>query len=79
MLLQRCTIPIDVRDAAGYTALQRAVQAGRGELVAMLLEFGADPTARRLDERGMPMPGGDMGLGLAVSMPSSSSGTPAQS
>jgi len=42
MLLQRCDIPVDARDAAGYTALQRAVFAGRSEMVALLLEHGAD-------------------------------------
>jgi len=35
-------MPIDVRDAAGYTPLQRAVFAGRTELVELLLEYGAD-------------------------------------
>ncbi|KAL8412809.1 hypothetical protein RB596_009391 [Gaeumannomyces avenae] len=50
LLLQRCDVPINARDAAGYTALQRAVCAGRMEMVTMLLEAGADFSAGRQDE-----------------------------
>lgn len=50
LLLQRCDVPINARDAAGYTALQRAVCAGRMEMVTMLLEAGADFSAGRQDD-----------------------------
>ena len=42
LLLQHGEIPLDVRDAAGYTPLQKAVTAGRTEMVGMLLEAGAN-------------------------------------
>lgn len=41
LLLQRYDVNINGRDSAGYTALQRAVMAGRTDMAAMLLEHGA--------------------------------------
>ena len=42
MLLQADDIYIDEVDSQGYTPLQRAVIAGRADIVAILLEHGAD-------------------------------------
>jgi ankyrin repeat protein len=42
MLLQADDIDIDLEDSQGYTPLQRAVMAGRADIVAILLEYGAD-------------------------------------
>ena len=42
MLLQADDIDIDLEDSQGYTPLQRAVMAGRADIVAILLEHGAD-------------------------------------
>lgn len=42
LLLQRFDISINAKDAAGYTALQRAVMMGRADMVSILLEHGAD-------------------------------------
>ncbi|KAI1374215.1 hypothetical protein F4677DRAFT_173344 [Hypoxylon crocopeplum] len=41
LLLQRYDVHVNGRDSAGYTALQRAVMAGRTDMAAMLLEHGA--------------------------------------
>ncbi|KAI0137664.1 hypothetical protein F4776DRAFT_103466 [Hypoxylon sp. NC0597] len=41
LLLQRYDVNVNGRDNAGYTALQRAVMAGRTDMAAMLLEHGA--------------------------------------
>ncbi|KAI4869732.1 hypothetical protein F4820DRAFT_365457 [Hypoxylon rubiginosum] len=41
LLLQRYDVNVNGRDTAGYTALQRAVMAGRTDMAAMLLEHGA--------------------------------------
>ncbi|KAK6948943.1 hypothetical protein Daesc_009015 [Daldinia eschscholtzii] len=41
LLLQRYDVNINSRDSAGYTALQRAVMAGRTDMAALLLERGA--------------------------------------
>ncbi|KAI5865783.1 hypothetical protein GGS23DRAFT_354690 [Durotheca rogersii] len=41
LLLQRYDVNVNSRDSAGYTALQRAVMAGRTDMAAMLLERGA--------------------------------------
>lgn len=41
LLLQRYDVNVNSRDNAGYTALQRAVMAGRTDMAAMLLEHGA--------------------------------------
>ncbi|OTB01306.1 hypothetical protein M426DRAFT_75269 [Hypoxylon sp. CI-4A] len=38
LLLQRYDVNVNGRDTAGYTALQRAVMAGRTDMAAMLLE-----------------------------------------
>ncbi|KAH8837945.1 hypothetical protein MCOR27_005493 [Pyricularia oryzae] len=50
LLLQSCDIPINTRDAKGYTALQRAVFAGKMEMVTLLIEHGADFSAGRQDD-----------------------------
>jgi ankyrin repeat protein len=42
MLLQAEDIYIDEEDSQGNTPLQRAVMAGRADIVAILLEHGAD-------------------------------------
>ena len=42
LLLQDVEIFIDEKDSAGFTPLQRAVMAGRADMVAILLENGAD-------------------------------------
>ncbi|KXX75375.1 Ankyrin-1 [Madurella mycetomatis] len=44
LLLQDCNVPINVRDKAGYTPLQRAVICGRTDMVALLIKHGADPS-----------------------------------
>ncbi|KAI0853546.1 hypothetical protein F5Y00DRAFT_103812 [Daldinia vernicosa] len=41
LLLQRYDVNVNSRDSAGYTALQRAVMAGRTDMAALLLERGA--------------------------------------
>ena len=41
LLLQDLTLPLNKRDHAGYTPLQRAVMSGRTDLVTVLLEHGA--------------------------------------
>ncbi|KAI1384217.1 uncharacterized protein F4822DRAFT_63876 [Hypoxylon trugodes] len=41
LLLQRYDVNVNSRDNAGYTALQRAVMAGRTDMAATLLEHGA--------------------------------------
>ncbi|KAI0169895.1 hypothetical protein GGR52DRAFT_487224 [Hypoxylon sp. FL1284] len=41
LLLQRYDVNVNGRDTAGYTALQRAVMAGRTDMAALLLERGA--------------------------------------
>ncbi|KAI1445966.1 hypothetical protein F5Y02DRAFT_417577 [Annulohypoxylon stygium] len=41
LLLQRYDVNVNGRDNAGYTALQRAVMAGRTDMAALLLERGA--------------------------------------
>ncbi|KAL7620793.1 hypothetical protein AAE478_009791 [Parahypoxylon ruwenzoriense] len=41
LLLQRYDVNVNGRDSSGYTALQRAVMAGRTDMAAMLLEHGA--------------------------------------
>lgn len=46
MLLQDDEIYIDEKDSAGFTPLQRAVMAGRADMVAVLLEHGADINGR---------------------------------
>lgn len=42
LLLHNLDISTSKKDAAGYTPLQRAVMGGRTDLVAILLEYGAD-------------------------------------
>ncbi|CCF36479.1 hypothetical protein CH063_08046, partial [Colletotrichum higginsianum] len=42
LLLQRQDIAINCRDGSGFTPLQRAVMLGRTDMVALLLEHGAD-------------------------------------
>ncbi|GAB1311380.1 Ankyrin-1 [Madurella fahalii] len=44
LLLQDSHVPVNVRDKAGYTPLQRAVIIGRTEMVALLIKHGADPS-----------------------------------
>ena len=41
LLLQDLALPMNKRDRAGYTPLQRAVMSGRTDLVTVLLENGA--------------------------------------
>ncbi|KAH8724223.1 hypothetical protein GQ44DRAFT_708830 [Phaeosphaeriaceae sp. PMI808] len=41
LLLQDLALPVNKRDQAGYTPLQRAVMSGRTDLVTVLLEGGA--------------------------------------
>ncbi|KAK1754458.1 hypothetical protein QBC47DRAFT_414422 [Echria macrotheca] len=43
-LLRDCHVPVDMRDKAGYTPLQRAVITGRTDMVALLIQHGADPS-----------------------------------
>ncbi|KAL8383482.1 hypothetical protein RB595_010606 [Gaeumannomyces hyphopodioides] len=69
LLLQRCDVPINARDSAGYTALQRAVCAGRMEMVTMLLEAGADFSAGRQDDA--PVENGQTELAAADAAPAS--------
>lgn len=46
MLLQDDEIYIDEKDNAGFTPLQRAVMMGNADMVAVLLEHGADLVSR---------------------------------
>jgi len=43
-LIQDCQMPVNVRDRAGYTPLQRAVINGRTDMAALLIEYGANPS-----------------------------------
>ena len=43
LLLQDCHISVNERDKAGYSPLQRAVISGRTDMVALLIDHGADP------------------------------------
>lgn len=46
LLLEVIDLPIDERDSAGYTPLQRAVASGQPHVASVLLEHGADSTVK---------------------------------
>jgi len=48
-LLTSCQLSVNIRDGAGYTALQRAVISGRTDMVALLIRAGANVNENEVD------------------------------
>lgn len=49
-LLTSCQLSVNVRDSAGYTALQRAVMSGRTDMVALLIRAGANVNENEVEK-----------------------------